>query len=350
MFALLYVPHGFIRRHLPRIERGLTALGLAMLVYVLVTSLPVFPPFWDGAIVAAVFLTTFASPFAGYALAVMAAFYPMSTISIYVAVIFLAIAILAMRPLTQHLGATVLVMSAPLLRSYSLGWIIPLLGGLWWGASAGSWIGSLAALWGMLAFGMAGLPPDWLANMGLFPSMSAIVTRFDGANSLDALRQLILPLAPDTTALLYHLLQIALWGVVGTVIGHLNDRPKVQNLRPWGGALLSVVGGFVLLGGHLALGYWLSASAIQTLNISFGVIAAATAGVIAAALEMLQDFFEHPLPRPKPRQQKSRPAKGTPSEPVSGPEPVPPPTEYPPFDAKKEKAKEDLILLELDEE
>lgn len=347
MFALLYVPHGFIRRHLPRIERGLTALGLAALVYVLVSSLPVFPPFWDGVIVATIFLTTLASPFAGYAVAVLAAFYPISTISIYVAVIFLAIAILAMRPLTQHLGATVLVMSAPLLRGYSLGWIIPLLGGLWWGAVAGSWIGSLAAFWGMLAVGMAGLPADWLTNMGLFPSMSAAVTRFDGANSLDALRLLILPLAPDTTVLLYHLLQIALWGIVGTVVGSLNDRPNFQNRRPWGGALLALIGGFVLLGGHLALGYWLSELA-QTINLRLGLMAAATAGVIAAALEMLQDFFEHPLPRPKPRQ--SRPATSTPPDPSSPPEPVPPPTKYPPFDAKKEKAKEDLILLELDEE
>lgn len=347
MFALLYVPHGFLRRHLPRIERGLTALGLAALVYVLISSLPVFPPFWDGAIVAAVFLTTLASPFVGYTLAVLAAFYPLSTISIYVAVIFLAIAILAMRPLTQHLGATVLVISAPLLRGYSLGWVIPLLGGLWWGAAAGSWIGSLAALWGMLVFGMAGLPPDWLANMGLFPSMSAVAARFEGANSLDALRLLILPLAPDTTALLYHLLQIALWGVVGTVIGNLNDRPSFQNHRPWGSALLAVIGGFVLLGGHLALGYWLSELA-QTIDLRLAVMAAATTGIITAALEMLQDFFEHPLPRPKPRPQKSYPAP--PPEPGPGPEAVPPPTEFPPFDAKKEKAKEDLILLELDEE
>ncbi|HNB53156.1 MAG TPA: hypothetical protein PK530_14495 [Anaerolineales bacterium] len=348
MFSLLYVPHGFIRRHLPRVERGITALSLAGLVYVLITSLPVFPPFWDGAIVAAVFLTTLASPFVGFSLAVLAAFYPISTISIYLAAIFLAIAILAMRPLTQHLGATVLVMSAPLLSGYSLGWVIPLLGGLWWGASAGSWIGSLAAFWGMLAAGMAGLNPDWLAHAGQVPPMVAVVERFAGANSLEALRLLVTPLAPDTTALLYNLLQIAVWGIVATVAGNLNDRPNVQNRRPLGGALIALVGGFTLLGAHLLFAYWLGQPAAESLDLRIGLMAAATTGVMAAALVMLQDFFEHPLPRPKPR--KPRPAESAPPEPVTGPEPVSPPTQYPPFDPKKQKSQEDLILLELDEE
>lgn len=345
LFTFLYTPHGFIRRRLPQFERGLTALGLAGLVYLLITRLPVFPPFWDGVIVAAVFLTALASPFTGYSLAVMAAFYPISTVSIYLAVIFLAIAILAMRPLTQNLGATVLVLSAPLLGGYSLGWVIPLLGGLWWGAAGGSWIGSLAAFWGMIAAGMAGLNPDWLAYSGPMPPMTAVLNRFAGANSLETLRLLITPLAPDTTALLYNLLQIALWGVVATAAGNLNDRPSVQNRRPWGGALIAILGGFILFGAHGLLARWLGQPAAETLNVGLGWMAAATSGVIAAALEMLQDFLEHPLPRPR---KKTPP--GRPPEAVSGPEPVPPPSQYPPFNPKKEKSQEDLILLELDEE
>ncbi|GAB4578903.1 MAG: hypothetical protein Fur0022_16400 [Anaerolineales bacterium] len=345
MFALLHVPHGFIRRHLPRVERGLTALGLAGLMYVLITSLPVFPPFWDGVIVATVFLTTLVSPFLGFSLASLAAFYPISTLSIYLAVIFIAIAILAVRPLSQNLGATVLVMSAPLLGGYSLGWVIPLLGGLWWGATGGSWIGSLAAFWGLVAAGMAGLEPDWLLISGQFPPIASILARFAEADSLETLRLLITPLAPDTTALLYVLLQIALWGVVGTVAGNLNDRPNVQNRRPWGGALIALSGGFTLLGVHLLLAYWLGQPAVEGFNFRLGIVAAATAGVIAAALEMLQDFFEHPLPRPR-----KKPAGRGASESTSGPEPVSPPEHFPPFNQKKETSKEDLILLELDEE
>lgn len=345
MFSLLHVPHGFIRRHLSRLERGLTALGLAGLMYVLNTSVPVFPPFWDGVIVATVFLTTLVSPFAGFSLAVLAAFYPLSTISLYLAVIFLAIAILAARPLTQNLGATVLVMSAPLLGGDSLGWVIPLLGGLWWGAAGGSWIGALAAFWGLIAAGMAGLEPDWLLLTGQFASMTAVIERFAEANSLETLRLLILPLASDTTALLYHLLQIALWGFVGTLAGHLNDRPDMQNRRPWGGALIALVGGFILLGVHVALAFWLGQPAAEGYNYRLGVMAAATTGVLAAALEMLQDFFEHPLPRPR---KKPRPAP--PPDPAPSPGPVPPPEQYPPFDKNQEKAKDDLILLELDEE
>jgi hypothetical protein len=345
---LFYTPHSFIRRHLPRFERGLTALGLAGLMYVLLTSLPVFPPFWDGVIVAAVCLTTFTSPFMGYSLAALAAFYPISTISIYLAVIFIAMAILAMRPLSQHLGATILVLSAPLLGSYSLGWVIPLLGGLWWGAAGGSWIGALAAFWGLLATGMAGLTPDWLVIAGRMPLMPAVLDRFAGADSLETLGLLIYPLAPDTTILLYNLLQIAIWGLVGTGAGNLNDRPDIQNRRPWGGALIAIVGGFVLFGAHYSLALWLAQPVTQTLHTAFWLMAAATSGVIAAALEMGQDFFEHPLPRldwKKPR------AGGTPaSEPAAGPEPVSPPTHFQPFQKEKNKAKEDLIQLELDEE
>ena len=346
MSALLRVPHGFIRRYLSRFERGLTALGLAGLVYFLITSLTVFPPFWDGVIVAAVFLTALTSPFVGFTLAVLAAFYPISTISIYLAVIFLAIAILAMRPLTQNLGATVLVLSAPLLGGYSLAWMIPLLSGLWWGATGGSWMGALAALWGMVAAGMAGLNPDWLAIFGHFPPIAAIVERFANADSFETLGLLVFPLAPDTTVLLYHLLQIALWGLVGMFAGSLNDQPNVQNRRPWGGALISIIGGFTLLGIHLLLAFWLRQPAADTPDYAMWVMAAATAGVIAAALEMLQDFFEHPLPhlgRAKPMGKVAEPGPG------SGPDPVPTPARYPPFEEKKDKDSEDLILLELDE-
>jgi len=347
MAALLRVPHGFIRRYLSRFERGLTAFGLAGLVYLLISNLKVFPPFWDGVIVAVVFLTTLTSPFIGFSLAVLASFFPISTISIYLAVIFLAITILAVRPLTQNLGAMVLVVSAPLLGGFSLAWMIPLLGGLWWGAAGGSWIGALAALWGMVAAGMAGLNPDWLAIFGHFPPITDIVERFATADSLETLGLLVFPLAPDTTVLLYHLLQIALWGLVGTFAGNLNDRPDVQNRSPWGGALIAIAGGFTLLGFHLVLAFWLGQPAADTPDYVMWVMAASTAGVIAAALEMLQDFFEHPLPRL--RRAKPRPRGVAEPEPGSGPEPVPTPAQYPPFDEKKGKDGEDLILLELDE-
>ena len=346
--ALVHIPHGLIRRHLPRVERGLTAAGLAGLVYLLVSSLPAYPPFWDGVIVAVVFLTTFTSPFVGFSLAALAAFYPISTLSIYLAVIFIAIAILAMRPISQNLGATVLVMSAPLLGGYSLGWVIPLLGGLWWGAAGGSWVGALAALWGMVAAGMAGLNPDWLMSFGHFPSSTAIVERFANTNSLDTLGLLVFPLASDTTVLLYHLLQIALWGVVGTFVGSLNDRPTVQNRRPWGGALITIAGGFTLLGIHLILAFWLRQPVVSAPEYAMWVLAAATAGIIAAALEMLQDFFEHPLPRLGWK--KPRTGGAAASEQVSGPQPVPPPASYPPLEKEKDKNVQDLILLELDED
>jgi hypothetical protein len=250
-----------------------------------------------------------------------------------------------MRPITQNLGATALILSAPLLGGYSLGWVIPLLGGLWWGAVGGSWIGALAAGWGMLAAGMGALTPDWLAIFGHIPPMPAVMERFSGADSLETLSLLVSPLIPDSTILLYHLLQIALWGLVGMFAGKLNDRSEIQNRRPWGGALIAIGGGFVLLGAHLALATWLGQSIVTMPNYSAWILAAAASGVIAAALEMLQDFFEHPLPRGE--WSNPKPGKGTTPEPESSPNPVPSPVEFLPL--KQEIDPDDLILLELDE-
>src|SRR5512135_2901984 len=97
----------------------------------------------------------FWSPPAGYFLAVTAALYPLYTLSLYLAVLFLAVALLGQRVFINNLGATLLVLLAPWLAQYHLEWAAVLLGGLWWGKASGAWIGGLGALWGQVLFGMA---------------------------------------------------------------------------------------------------------------------------------------------------------------------------------------------------
>ncbi|MFQ5617315.1 MAG: hypothetical protein ACE5GO_12755, partial [Anaerolineales bacterium] len=330
MSTFLRVPHNLIRRNLSRIERAFAVAGLTGLVYALLSGLPVYPPFWDVVILAAVFLSGLYAPGIGYLIALAAAAFPLFTVSEYLAALFLAVGILGYRAFVQNLGAAVLVLAAPFLSGYSLVWIVPLLGGLWWGASGGAWTGGLAALWGMLAAGMAGLNPDWLVLLGDTPSlrlrsgqaMSAVVERFAAADSLETLILLLEPLTSDTTVLLYHVLQIGAWAFMGSLVGKLADRKSVQDRHPWGTALIAILAPFVLLAAHVGLAFWLGQQSAETLPPwDTLLVAAAAVGVSAAALEFLHDFFEHPLPRLRFRERK-RPSSAYPNDADASPGPA----------------------------
>jgi hypothetical protein len=133
MSALLRLPHGLMRRYLSLLERLLIAAGLSGLLYGLMSSLPVYPPNWDLVILATVFVVALWWPGVAYFIAVVAAAYPLYTLSLYVAVLFLAVALLGQRVFIYNLGAMVLVLAAPWLARYNVAWVVPLLGGLWWG-------------------------------------------------------------------------------------------------------------------------------------------------------------------------------------------------------------------------
>jgi hypothetical protein len=162
MGILLRTPHALIRRHLSSVERVIEAAGLAAGLYLLITSLPSYPSPWEVVIATAVFVIMLWSPPAAYFLAVTAALYPLYTLSLYLAVLFLAVALLAQRVIIHNMGAALLVLLAPWLAQFHLEWLVVLLGGLWWGKTGGAWIGGLAALWGQTLFGMTGsIPTGW---------------------------------------------------------------------------------------------------------------------------------------------------------------------------------------------
>ena len=121
MSVLLRLPHGLIRRYMFFVERLLVAAGLSVLLYRLTNNLPVYPPNWDLVILATVFVVALWWPGAAYFLAVAAAAYPIYTLSLYIFVLFLAVALLGQRIFIHNLGATVLVLSVPWLVTTSPG-------------------------------------------------------------------------------------------------------------------------------------------------------------------------------------------------------------------------------------
>jgi hypothetical protein len=210
---------------------------------------------------------------------------------------------------------------------------------------------------------MAGLNPDWLALIGTSPSMAGIAQRFWYANSLETLKRILEPIGPDTTLLLYHLLQVVAWAAVGGMVGALADRAWVQRRRPWASMIGGAAGALVLLGAHVGLALWLDQYTLATLTPFRTTLISAVVMValLVSLLEGLRDLLEHPLPpaRRHPRRGSKRSGikgwglrrAGARAGSSKGPgearrEPLPVPTQLPHWEATDES--EDLIMLELD--
>lgn len=320
MEALVRMPHGFLRRHLSRLERGLVAAGLALVLYRLYTSFPVYPSPWEVVAATAIFFVVLWSPAVGFFLAVTSALYPLYSVSLYLAVLFLAIALLGQRVFINNMGATLLVLLAPWLAQYHLEWVAVLLGGLWWGKAGGAWIGGLSALWGMLLFGMAGQSPNWLDVMGFPPSPTGLLAQFNEANSLETLKLIVTPLAPNPTQALYHLLQIVLWAMVGGEVGALSETTWVQQKHPWRAIGAAIIGAAAMALLNMGLAYWLDLYKTEDFRWVFaGMMESALYAAIAASLlEGARDFIEHPLPlgqvsrRPHPQEARAAAPKPEP--------------------------------------
>lgn len=298
MSILFRVPHGFFRRHLSAVERVLVAAGLALLLYELMVSLPAYPSPWEVVVAVTVFFVMLWSPAVAYFLAIIAALYPLYTLSLYLAVLFLAIALLGQRIFIHNMGATLLVLLTPWLAQYHLEWVVVLLGGLWWGKAGGAWMAGMASLWGQLLFGMAGQPSNWLDVMGFQPAAEGVMANFHEANSLETLKLIVTPLAPNPTQLLYHLLQIVLWAMIAGLIGRLAETSWAQQKHPWRNIAGAIFGaaGLALL--NIGLATWLEEYSPSDFTWIFpGMMESALyASAAAVLLEAIRDFIEHPLP------------------------------------------------------
>lgn len=337
----IYPFHSFLRRNLGMVEQVITAAGLAVLLYGLMWFIPSYPPDWGMVITAAVFFISIGSPVAGYFLAVLAAVYPLYLVSIYLAVIFLAIAIIGQHAFIQNLGGVLLTLASPLLNAIYLSWTIPVLGGLWWGPAGGALMGGLAALWLEIVAGMAYVQPDLMNMLGILPVVTDPFGRFASANSLEVFRILFLPLASDSSTLLFHILQIAIWSFVGWAVGMFNEKDSVQMRRSRSSVFLVGGGILVLAVLHIALNFWLGSPIADSAWTALG-FTVFFSFIAVVVLEVGQYFFEHPMPVPVPR---SAPIQFEMEQTPAGPSPMPvPPLPEVPADDKSD----DLIMLELD--
>ncbi|MBN1220280.1 MAG: hypothetical protein JXM69_15230 [Anaerolineae bacterium] len=250
-------PHNLYRRYQAFLESSVTALGLAALVSLTLWNMSVYPANWVLVMGVAMAVLGIRWPLLAYIMAVSAMIYPLYTINLYLAVIFVAVSVLGYRLFVHYLGATLLVLSTPLLAKYHLHWLVPILGGLWWGGIAGAWIGGLAALWGKIMGGMAGLNIDWLVMAGQLPNAQEILLRYHQANSLETLLLLIEPFASTSGVILYNLLQVIGWAVAGGFVGALAWRKWVKYRAPWSILVVTAGGGLIMMVTHLALPYWL---------------------------------------------------------------------------------------------
>lgn len=345
---VVYPFHSLIRRNLTIVERLIAAAGLGALLYALMHTLPVYPQYWDVVIVAVVAMLTLWSPVAGYFVAVLAAVYPLFTVSIYLAVLFLAIAVIGQHLFIQNLGGTLLTLASPVLGSVYLAWTVPLLGGLWWGPAGGALMGALGAFWGMLVGALIGMQPDWLQLFGVLPVVDRLPEQFASANSLETLGLLFRPFAPDSTSLLYHLLQIASWAAVGWAVGMFSEKDWVQFRRPRAGMAVAAVGALVLALLHIVFNLWLAVPVLPTAWTALGLTMVCSA-LAVVLLEFIQNFFEYPLPAPG-RAPARRARVSPPSAPTSASADgnLSTSTLQNSVETPPETEDDDLIMLELD--
>ena len=250
-------PHNLYRRYQAFFESSLTAVGLATLVSLTLYYLPVYPLNWVLVMGVAIAVLGIRWPLLAYAIAVAVMIYPIYTINLYLAVLFVAISVLGHRLFVHYLGATILVLATPILAKYHLHWLVPILGGLWWGGVSGAWIGGMAAMWGKILGGMAGLNMDWLVMAGQEPNVEAIMLRFQEANSLETLLLLVEPFAATSSVILYNLLQVVGWAVAGGFVGAFAWRKWVKYRTPWSILVLTAGGGVIMMATHLGLPNWL---------------------------------------------------------------------------------------------
>ncbi len=257
-------PHNIYRRYQGLLEASLTATFFALVVVFTLNSLAVYPFNWVLVLGLAIAILGGRWPLIAYVLAVTALVYPIYTINLYLAVLFLAISALGHRLFTHYLGATTLVLATPVLTQYHLHWLVPVLAGLWWGAMIGAWVGGSAAIWGKIIGGMSGLNIDWLVLAGQTPDIQAVIARFQDANSLETLLLLVEPFAATSSIILYNLLQVIGWALAGAFVGTLAGHKWVKYHTPWSVLVVTAGGGLIMLGTHLGLPYWLNDAVTET--------------------------------------------------------------------------------------
>jgi hypothetical protein len=252
-----------------------------------------------------------------YIMAVMVLVYPIYTVNLYLAVLFLALSVLSQQLVVHYLGAAVLILGTPMLAQYHLHWLVPILAGLWWGGGRGAWIAVMAAMWGKILGGMAGTNIDWLVMAGHAPAGQAIADRFSEANSLQTLLLLVEPFSASSSVILYNLLQVVGWAVTAGLVGWLAERKWVKHSAPWSILVITAAGGLIMLITHLGLPYWLQEAVGEDTRMAlrdttgplFSVIVVIIVGTTIYSLREALDLPVAPPQNIWANRRQSQPAK-----------------------------------------
>ncbi len=313
MTMLFRASHRLYKRHQASVESVIIATGLTFLLAVFLISLDVYPPNWTPVLIALVWLLALRWSWSAYMVATLAVLYPLYTISIYIAILFIAVTTLAHRPLSYYLGASVLILAVPLLGAYHLHWAVPILMGLWWGSTNGIWMGAAAAVWGQLATSMAGMNGDLLLIAGQTPEIAGFIQRFSNLGALETLSKVIAPFTQNATVLLYHLLQVTLWGGVAGLTGGFSSQQWIYRYYPWSG-LVTVSLGVVALGvGHITLATWLYEVGVVIDNQVL-ILTALTALFVCSSFEVVRQYLELPILPQQRAKSKTRLWQGHPQK------------------------------------
>jgi len=316
--SFLYRPlFSLVQNNRTTIHRVISATWLSGLIWLTLGELPVYPAQWRAAIAAGVLAVGLWTVEGAFYMAVLAMLYPLYHISIYVLVLFLALAVLLRPVFIAHFNQTLLIVSTPLLAQVHLEAVPALLAGLLWGAGSGMWVGGLSALWFKLLGGMSGLDID----LGILISqhraqdaalnVNLIIDRFHTANSLETLQRLVEPFAPSSTVALSHLLQILVWGIAGYLVGGMARRGWMDERGTLGRVICLITGAILFLAGTLWVPVWLELRPED--EVMAQVVPVAMDSLFAISVVVLLDGCRRLLNRPL-QQRTRRRRKPVPSD------------------------------------
>ncbi len=334
-----YWPARLYQRYRPWLSRVPAAALLAWLFWAADQTIGAYPYEWR------LFLTSllavaaaYALPW-GYGLFIVAVFYPLYTISIYLAVLALVFLVPPLFYMTDDLPAVLLVLASPALVPYRLAPAVPAFAGLWWGEGLGTFVGVASGWWLQILAAMTGRSPDLSQLGGQTWTWAFLIERFRQANSLQTLQWALGPLAPDPHTFLRYILQVIGWGLAGYLVGLM--RWRVRRGGRWGGLVaipaLTTLGLFLGYAG-LPMAFRLQAPGLVPWASLLDGLAG---GAVAAGVVALYHYLTGPARRAAIPMANSQ----HPPTPVPPPRPAP---SMPRATVRAEEPQDDIIMIDLD--
>lgn len=324
---------------------------MVALAYSLFRSIPSYPTAWQTVLALAAFVAGCYNLTLGYFVTVGVMAWPIWQLSPYLAALFLAIAIVAHRPILRHLPWAILIAAAPLSTDFLVAGLAPLVAGMFLGSGSSFVVGALAALWLKLAGGMAGQSTDMLTLLHYSVPVDGIITRFVGADSVTTLRLLIEPLNKDSTLLLLDLLQVIGWGLAGALISWLRYRAWNEN-KPWLSMTTALLYSTLALWGIVyVLPVALGLATFQMDGIDpWATLSVLLALPLTSGLYGLQIALSRPSQRERIRAPALRPIAPISADATTPPPPSPRPSGRPSTGkpSAEDDTTDDLIMIELD--